>query len=76
MKIQELYEDESWLSKLGKTLWHGFGDDMDTILVPWVDKNLRRHGTQWLYRNVNKELGGHFTKKDLDTAIKLVMSRG
>jgi len=68
--------EEGFLDDVKGALGSMMPADMDD-LIAWVNKNLRRKGTQWIYRNVNKEFGSkHFTKYDVDQAINIVMKRG
>ena len=68
--------EEGFLDDVKGALGSMMPADMND-LVTWVNKNLRRKGTQWIYRNVNKEFGSkHFTKYDVDQAISIVMKRG
>jgi len=68
--------NENFLDKVKGAFSSMMPADMND-LVAWVNKNLRRKGTQWIYKNVNKEFGSkHFTKYDVDKAINIVMKRG
>ena len=68
--------NENFLDKVKGAFSSIMPADMDD-LIAWVNKNLRRKGTQWIYNNVNKEFGSkHFTKYDVDKAIGIVMKRG
>ena len=68
--------NENFLDKVKGAFSSMMPADMND-LVAWVNKNLRRKGTQWIYKNVGKEFGAkHFTKFDVDKAISIVMKRG
>jgi hypothetical protein len=76
MRINEITTEAGFLDKVKGALSSVLPKDMDD-LVTWVNKNIRRKGTQWIYRNVDKEFGAkHFTKSDVDKAIGIVMKRG
>ena len=66
-------EEQGWLSKAWNTIMHGPQNDE---LISWVNKNIRRKGTQWIYRNVNKEFPNRYVKSDVDKAINIVLGRG
>jgi len=73
MLIQELLREENWLSKAWDTVMHGPQNDE---LIKWVNDNIRRKGTQWIYRNVDKEFPKRYVKSDVDKAIQIVLGRG
>lgn len=73
MLIQELLREENWLSKAWDTVMHGPQNDE---LIKWVNDNIRRKGTQWIYRNVDNEFPKRYVKSDVDKAIKIVLGRG
>ena len=49
---------------------HGPKEDK---LVKWVKDHIRRKGTQWIYRNVDKKFPKRYIKTDVDQAIKIVL---
>lgn len=73
MRVYEVLSEENWLSKAWDTVMHGPQNDE---LITWVNKNIRRKGTQWIYRNVDKEFPKRYVKSDVDKAISIVMKRG
>ncbi len=76
MRVNEIITEEGFLDKVKGAFNSIMPKDMND-LVAWVNENLRKKGTQWIYRNVNKEFGAkHFTKTDVDKAISIVMKRG
>ena len=76
MRVHEVLNEEGFLDKVKGAFNSIMPKDMND-LVEWVNKNLRRKGTQWIYRNVEKEFGAkHFTKSDVDKAIGIIMKRG
>jgi hypothetical protein len=76
MRINEITTEAGFLDKVKGALSSVLPKDMDDV-VTWTNKNIRRKGTQWIYRNVDKEFGAkHFTKSDVDKAIGIVMKRG
>ena len=56
MRVNEIITEEGFLDKVKGAFSSMMPADMDD-LVAWVNKNLRRKGTQWIYKNVNKEFG-------------------
>jgi len=73
MLVHELLNEENWLSKAWDTVMHGPQNDE---LIKWVNDNIRRKGTQWIYRNVDKEFPKRYVKSDVDKAIQIVLGRG
>jgi hypothetical protein len=73
MLVQELLREENWLSKAWDTFMHGPQNDE---LIKWVNDNIRRKGTQWIYRNVDQEFPKRYIKSDVDKAIQIVLGRG
>ena len=71
MRIDELLNEENWLSKAWNTVLHGTEDK----LIGWVEDNIRQKGTQWIYRNVDKKFPKRYVKSDVDKAIKQVLSK-
>lgn len=62
-------KDKSWLGKVWDTMLHGKEDP----LIPWVKKHIRSKGTQWIYRNVDKEFPKRYVKSDVKKAIDQVL---
>ena len=73
MLVKDLLQEENWLSKAWDTFMHGPQNDE---LIKWVNDNIRRKGTQWIYRNLDKEFPKRYVKSDVDKAIQIVLGRG
>ena len=73
MLVKDLLQEENWLSKAWDTVMHGPQNDE---LIAWINHNVRRKGTQWIYRNVDKEFPKRYVKSDVDKAIQIVLGRG
>ena len=71
MRINDLLneEDKSWFGKTIDYIMHGSNNDE---LVSWVKDNLYKRGSQWIYRNVDKQFPKRYVRSDVDDAIKVV----
>ena len=72
MKIDELLKEENFLSKALDTIWSGPKNDE---LINWIKDNIRQRGTQWIYRNVDKQFPKRYVRSDVDDALKIVLGR-
>jgi len=75
MRIEEVLTEadkQGWLGKAWDTVLHGRKDP----LVPWVRKHIRSKGTQWIYRNVDKQFPKRYVKSDVKSAIGQVLGTG
>lgn len=72
MKIHEITESEKgWFGRAIDYVMHG--SKKEDPLLTWVKKNVRQKGTQWIYRNVNKEFPNRYVKSDVRNAIATVL---
>jgi len=73
MRIDELLNEEGFLSTAWNTLMHGTGDDME-LYIKAADKLLPRYGTQGTLKQLKKK----FPKAapiDLNRAVKQALSK-
>ena len=78
MKVNELLneEEKGWWDSFKGGLSSMMSNNPDDKVEAWVKENLYKKGTQWIYRNVNKEFPNRYTRNDIDQIIKRVMSTG
>jgi hypothetical protein len=75
MLIKELLnEEEGWWDTIKGGFSKIMSNNPDEELYKWVEKNLNRRGTSWIYRNVNTQFPKmHYTKSDVKKQIDLVL---
>ena len=75
MRINDILtekEKQGWLGKAWNTVLHGKEDP----LIPWIKDNIRSKGTQWIYRNVDKQFPKRYVRSDVKSAIAQVLGTG
>ena len=75
MNINELLteEEKGWWDSIKGGLNKMMSNNPDEELYKWIEENLHKRGTQWIYRNVNKQFPKRYVKSDIDNAIKVIM---
>jgi hypothetical protein len=77
MLIKELLnEEEGWWDTIKGGFSKIMSNNPDEELYKWISDNLRRRGTQWIYRNVDKQFPKRYVKSDIDKALNVIMGRG
>ena len=76
MLIKELLnEEEGWWDTIKGGFSKIMSNNPDEELYKWISDNLRRRGTQWIYRNVDKQFPKRYVKSDIDKALNVIMGR-
>jgi len=75
MRINDLLieEEAGWWDSIKGGLSKMMSNNPDEELYAWIEKNLNQKGTQWIYRNVDKQFPKRYVRSDIDNAIKVVM---
>jgi hypothetical protein len=78
MLVKDLISEEenNWWDSLKGGLSKIMSNNPDEELYKWINDNLRRRGTQWIYRNVDKQFPKRYVKSDIDKALNVIMGRG
>ena len=78
MLVKDLISEEenNWWDSLKGGLSKIMSNNPDEELYKWINDNLRRRGTQWIYRNVDKQFPKRYVKSDIDKALNVIMVRG
>jgi len=71
-----LKEEEGWWDSIKGGLSKIMSNNPDEELYQWINDNLRQRGTQWIYRNVDKQFPKRYVKSDIDKALNVIMGRG
>ena len=76
MRLDDILKEEEkgWWDSIKAIGSHMMGNNPDEELYKWIEKNLHRKGTSWIFRNVNTEFPKqHYTKSDVQHQINLVL---
>ena len=78
MLVKDLISEEeiNWWDSLKGGLSKIMSNNPDEELYKWINDNVRRRGTQWIYRNVDKQFPKRYVKSDIDKALNVIMGRG
>lgn len=76
MLVRDLLKEEGWWDSIKGGLSKMVSNNPDEELYQWINDNLRRRGTQWIYRNVDKQFPKRYVKSDIDKALNVIMGRG
>lgn len=78
MFIKELLteEEKGWLDTIKSGLGKMWTNNPDEELYKWIGDNVHKKGTQWIYRNVDKQFPKRYVKTDIDKALKSILGRG
>lgn len=78
MKLNELLteEEKGWLDTIKSGLGKMWTNNPDEELYKWIGDNVHKKGTQWIYRNVDKQFPKRYVKTDIDKALKSILGRG
>lgn len=78
MLVKDLISEEenNWWDSIKGGLSKIMSNNPDEELYKWINDNLRRRGTQWIYRNVDKQFPKRYVKSDIDKALNVIMGRG
>ena len=77
MKLNELLteEEKDWWDSIKGGLSRMWSNNPDAELHQWIADNVHKKGTQWIYRNVNKQFPNRYTREDIDNALKVILGR-
>jgi len=77
MRINEFIkkEEKGWWNSFKSGLGKIMNNNPDEELYQWINDNLQKKGTQWIYRNVNKQFPNRYVRSDIDKALNVIMGR-